>query len=98
VRFAVTNPAKIIGIYPRKGIIQIGSDADFAIVDMKKERTFTDEGLYTKVGWSPFEGKKVKGVPVMTIRRGEVIMDGGEVTGKPGSGKFLAPLSTPKGP
>jgi dihydroorotase/allantoinase len=96
VKLSATNPAKIVGIYPRKGIIQLGSDADLMVVDLKKEKTLTNERLYTKVGWTPWEGRKVKGAPVMTIRRGEVIMDDGEVIGKPGTGKFVAPLGAPK--
>ncbi len=94
VRMAVTNPAKLINIFPKKGIIQIGSDADLVVVDMKKEKTLTGEKVYSKVGWTPYEGRKVRGVPVMTIRRGEIIAEDGDVIGKPGSGKFLTPLGS----
>ncbi|HZW84307.1 MAG TPA: dihydroorotase family protein [Nitrososphaerales archaeon] len=93
VRASSSTPAKIIGVYPRKGVVQVGSDADLVVVDLKKEKTLTSEKVYSKVGWTPYEGRKVKGVPVMTIRRGEVIMEDGEVTAKKGSGEFVAPLA-----
>jgi dihydroorotase len=99
VRVASANPARIINIYPKKGVIQVGSDADLVVVDMKGEKKLTSDKVYTKVGWTPYEGRKVKGVPVATIRRGEIIMQDGDVVGKPGSGKFIAPLgrATPRG-
>jgi len=96
MKLTTTNPSKLLGFYPKKGAIMVGSDADLAIVDMKKERTLTSEGVYSKVGWTPYEGRRVKGVPVMTIRRGEIIMEDGEVIGKPGSGHFVAPLQARK--
>ncbi len=92
LREASTNPAKIIGVYPKKGTIRVGSDADLVVVDMKKEKKLTGENVYTKVGWTPYEGRTVKGIPIMTIRRGDVIMRDGVVMGKPGSGKFVRPL------
>ncbi|MDE1852432.1 MAG: dihydroorotase family protein [Thaumarchaeota archaeon] len=92
VKISSTNPANIVGMFPRKGIIQVGSDADLAVVDMKGEKVLTGEKVYTKVGWTPYEGRKVKGIPVMTIRRGEIIMEDGEVTGKRGTGKFIPPI------
>ena len=91
VRIASYNPARIFGIYPRKGTIQAGSDADLVIVDMKKEETITNETTYTRVGWTPYHGRKVKGVPIYTILRGKVIMENGKVTGKPGDGEFVRP-------
>lgn len=94
VKLSSINPAKIINVFPRKGAIRVGADADLVLVDMKKEITLTSEKVYSKVGWTPYEGRRVKGVPVMTIRRGEVIMQDGEVIGKPGSGSFVAPLGS----
>ncbi|MEM2908408.1 MAG: amidohydrolase family protein, partial [Candidatus Hadarchaeales archaeon] len=85
-----TRPAKIFGLYPRKGIIREGSDADLVIVDLKKEVTIRAEKLHYKVGWTPYEGMKVKGAPVMTISRGVVIVEDGEVQAKPGRGLFLS--------
>jgi D-hydantoinase len=85
-----TKPAQVFGFYPRKGIIREGSDADLVLVDRKKEVTITAEKLHYKVGWTPYEGTMVKGVPVMTISRGVVVAEDGEIIGKPGHGQFLA--------
>jgi dihydroorotase len=93
VKVASTNPSKILGVFPRKGAIQVGADADLVVVDMKGQKVLTSEKVYSKVGWTPYEGRKVTGVPVATVRRGEVIMENGEITGKPGSGKFIPPLN-----
>ena len=82
-------PAKRFGFYPQKGIIQIGADADFAIIDMNKERVISKDQGYSKCGYNPFEGWKVKGVPVHTIVRGTVVMENEKVIGKPGFGKFI---------
>lgn len=82
-------PAKVFGFYPRKGVIQAGADADFAIVDMNRERTISKDQGYSKCGYNPFEGWKIKGIPVYTIVRGEVVMEDGKITATPGYGKFI---------
>lgn len=92
VRISSYNPAKIFGIYPRKGTIEIGSDADLVIVDMEREETIRNEDALTKCGWTPYDGQKVKGVPIHTILRGEPIMYDRKVVGKPGYGKFIEPI------
>lgn len=92
VRITSYNPARIFGVYPRKGVLQPGSDADIVIVDMKREETITNETTYTKVGWTPYHGRKVKGAPVYTLVRGKVVMQDGKVVGKPGDGEFITPL------
>ncbi|MFC1799157.1 amidohydrolase family protein [Thermodesulfobacteriota bacterium] len=84
------NPAKLLGIYPRKGVIQIGSDADFTIIDPHKKMTLSNNNLYTKVGWSPYKDWQINGCPVMTIVRGDIVMQDGKVTAKPGCGKFIS--------
>jgi len=94
VRITSYNPARIFGVLPRKGVIQVGSDADLVIVDMNKEETITNETTYTRVGWTPYHGRKVKGVPVYTILRGKVVMQDGKVVGKPGEGEFVAPVKS----
>jgi dihydropyrimidinase len=66
-----TNPAKIFGLYPQKGVISVGSDGDITILDPEKEVTLTGEGLHSAAGYTPFDGIKVKGYPVMTILRGQ---------------------------
>jgi dihydroorotase len=92
VRITSYNPARIFGVYPRKGVIQPGSDADLVIVDMDREEQITNETTYTRVGWTPYHGRKVKGVPIYTIVRGKVVMENGKVVGKPGDGEFVPPV------
>ena len=96
IQLCSSNPAKIFGVYPRKGAIQVGSDADFAIVDMKKDRVLSGDKMYTKCGWNPYAGREVKGLPEYTLVRGEVVMqDFGQVVGKPGYGEFVSPTLHP---
>lgn len=83
------NAAKIFGFYPRKGATLPGSDADLIICDLKKEWTITSDKVYTKTQLNPQHGQKIKGKVTHTILRGKVIMEEGEVTGKPGCGKFV---------
>jgi len=98
VKLCSENPAKIFDLFPRKGCITLGADADFVVVDMKKEVRLSNEGIYTKCGYNPYAGRLVRGYPVMTIVRGEVVMEEGKVIGKPGYGKFIAPLTSSKSP
>ena len=84
------NPAKIFGLYPRKGVIQVGADADFVVVNMKQELQLQEERLHSKQKKTPFSGWGVKGVPILTMVRGQVVMKDGEVIGKPGSGMLLS--------
>lgn len=76
------GPARIFGI-AAKGRLTIGGDADLTLVDMKKEHTFTHEEMATRCGWTPFAGKKIVGMPVGTIIRGNVVMRHGELVGSP---------------
>lgn len=77
-RLLCENPTKLFKIQ-NKGFIQEGMDADFVVVDMKKELTIDSSKFYSKAHYSPFDGIKVKGVPCMTILRGEVIMKDSEI-------------------
>lgn len=88
-----TNPAKILGLYPRKGAIRIGADADLIVVDMRRDFTIRGESLHSKQRKTPFEGYRGRGLPLMTIVRGEVVMEDGEVRGRPGYGEFQRPIS-----
>jgi dihydroorotase-like cyclic amidohydrolase len=90
VELTSENPAKIFGIYPRKGTIQVGSDADFTIVDMNQEMTLSCEKSFSKSGWTAFDNVKVKGVPTHTIVRGQVVFENGEIKGHPGFGRFAS--------
>ena len=84
-----TNAAKIFGLYPRKGVIQVGSDADIVIWDPAKKKILNDKDQFSKAGYSTYAGKEVTGLPITTIRRGEVVFDNGKILAKPGSGKFI---------
>jgi dihydropyrimidinase len=84
-----TNPAKIFGLYPRKGILAHGSDADITIIDPEKQTILSHKDLHSNADYSAYEGYMVQGWPVCTISRGEIIVDNGKFTGVPGRGKFL---------
>jgi len=84
------NPAKILGIFPQKGSIQVSSDADFVIVNMNQEMTIESKALHSKQKVTLFDGEKVVGTPIMTIVRGKVIMREGQIVTKPGTGKFIS--------
>ena len=94
VEVTATNPAKIFGMYPQKGTIAAGSDADLVIFDPKLEKTITHSMLHENVDYTTYEGFKVTGYPVMTLSRGNVIAKDGEFVGKVGAGKFIK-RSTP---
>jgi dihydroorotase len=74
VRLSSLNPAKIWGLYPRKGTIQAGSDADLALVDLSREHTITDTALQSHSKISPWNGRPVKGLPLHTLVRGRFVM------------------------
>jgi len=82
------NPAKLFGYYPQKGNVSIGSDADLVLVDLQKEQTVDEKSTHSRFT-SAFDNQKLKGWPILTIRRGEVIFREGEVTAVPGSGRVL---------
>ena len=83
------NPAKIYGLFPRKGSFNLGSDGDLVVIDMKKTKQIKNEEIVSACGWSPFEGFKIKGVPVLSMNRGNIILEDGEVVGKPGGAVFI---------
>ena len=83
------NPAKIFGLYPEKGTIAEGSDADLVIVDLDAEHTVGDDATAAHSDFSIFDGMTFRGWPVMTISRGEIIAEGGKLVGEPGRGRYL---------
>jgi dihydropyrimidinase len=89
VDITTTTPAKLYGLYPRKGVIAVGSDADFAIWDPGKMVTIRNEMLHHAVDHTPYEGTRVRGWPVTTISRGEILYADGHVTSNAGRGRFL---------
>lgn len=84
-----TKPAKIFGLYPKKGDIKIGSDADIVIIDPKKQVILKKNILHENVDYTCYENFKLQGYPVITISRGEVIVKDGVFKGKKGRGKFI---------
>lgn len=85
---ATRAPAKVYGIYPQKGTIAVGSDADLAIVDPDLERVVRAEDLQGMSDFSPFEGKTLRGWPVATVKAGEIVARNGKIVGKP-TGRYL---------
>jgi allantoinase len=91
-----TRPAKLFKLYPKKGIITLGSDADLTIVDMKKEWAIKAEYMYSKSAETTiYEGWEVKGKPMLTVVRGEVVSENGEIVGKMGYGRYQKRLTNP---
>ena len=90
VAVSSANPAKLFGLYPRKGTIAVGSDADVVIWDPDLTRTIRDEDILSNGKFSIFAGREVTGWPTVTIRRGEVVYENGQILSEAGSGR-LAP-------
>jgi dihydropyrimidinase len=84
-----TNPARIMGLAPRKGAIAIGADADLAIIHPTRTHTVDPKTMETNADWSPFEGWDLAGFARTTISRGEVIVDDYRVVGREGRGVWL---------
>jgi len=84
-----TNPARIMGLYPRKGAIMVGADADLAIIHPTATRTVTPSSMETNADWSPYEGMELAGFARTTLSRGEVIVDQYKGMGKEGRGRWL---------
>ena len=89
VQVTSTNAAKIYGMYPQKGTIAVGSDADLVVFDPNIETTLTKSMLHENVDYTPYEGFKLKGYPTVTISRGNVIARDGQFVGEEGRGKFI---------
>lgn len=85
-----TNSAKIFGLYPKKGVIRAGADADVAIWNPRKRAPVLAANDHSKADYSPYEGWDVTGWPVTVIRRGEVVVENGLVTGSAGSGQLVS--------
>ncbi len=89
VALTATNHAKLYGLYPKKGTIAVGSDADIAIWDPERETTVTAGMLHDNVGYTPYEGRHLHGWPVTVLSRGRVIVEDGTLAVQRGSGQFL---------
>jgi dihydroorotase (multifunctional complex type) len=84
------NPAKIFGLYPKKGVIRVGAEADMVLIDPHLEEKITADMMFSKCGWTIYEGMTMKGAPVMTFVRGVQVFNENRMTVKPGHGKFQA--------
>ena len=89
VELVSTTPAKLFGLYPRKGTIAVGSDADLVIFDPKRQHTISAKTHHMRVDYSMFEGIRVTGMPDMVLSRGRVIVEGDKFLGTAGQGQFL---------
>jgi dihydropyrimidinase/dihydroorotase len=89
VEVCCKNPAWAGGLYPKKGALVPGSDGDIAVVDLKLKKTVTPETIKSPFN-AFFRGRELTGWPVLTVLRGNVVMEDGEIVGKPGGGQYLA--------
>ena len=84
-----TTPARMFGLYPRKGAIAVGSDADIVIYDPQARQTLSAATHHMNVDYSAYEGLEITGRVVTTLSRGHVVIDDGAYQGNPGHGAFL---------
>jgi len=90
-----TAPARLFGLYPRKGVLAPGSDADVVVWDPGREVDLSQRALHMRVDYSLYEGRTVRGGPERVYLRGELIVEGGRFLGRPGAGRFLARSASP---
>jgi dihydropyrimidinase len=84
-----TNAARIFGMFPRKGIIAPGSDADMVLLDPDQEKTLSVKDSFLSVDWCPYEEMRVRGAPILTMLRGKIIVEEGRFIGEQGDGQFI---------
>jgi dihydropyrimidinase len=89
VELLCTNPAKLFGLYPRKGTLAVGSDADIVVFDPDKRVTISASTHHSRSDYNLYEGTEVQGSPEIVLLRGNVIVDGDQLLAKPGSGQFI---------
>jgi len=89
VTLCCANPARLFGMYPKKGVIAVGSDADLVLIDPEIKTALTFDMLHENTDYTPYEGLQLQGYPIMTISRGEIIVKDGLFVGQMGRGKFI---------
>jgi allantoinase len=89
VRLVAEQPAKIFGLYPRKGAIRVGADGDMTLIDLKCRYRFRADEMQSVGDFSPFDGWKMKGKPVLTMVNGKIVMENGEISGSEKTGIFV---------
>ncbi len=90
VELLSTNPAKLFGLYPRKGTIAVGSDADIVVFDPERRVTISAENHHSKIDYNLYEGTEVTGTPDVVLLRGQVLVENDELVASPGIGEFVA--------
>lgn len=95
VRLVSTNPARMFGLYPKKGTLAAGSDADIVVWDDTERRTVTIQNLHDRMDYTPYEGMTLTGWPSMVLLRGRVVVDGSHSALRAGSGEFIARKARP---
>ncbi|HUI36658.1 MAG TPA: amidohydrolase family protein [Gaiellaceae bacterium] len=90
VELLATNPAKLFGLYPRKGTVAVGSDADLVVFDPEKKLTITAANQHSKTDYNLYEGTEVTGSPEVVLLRGNVLVEGDELVASPGIGQYVA--------
>src|SRR5881296_17901 len=89
VELLSTNPAKLFGLYPRKGTIAVGSDADIVVFDPEKKVTISAKTQHSKTDYNLYEGTEVTGTPEVVLLRGQILVEGDELVAEPGIGQFV---------
>jgi dihydropyrimidinase len=89
VALTATNPAKLFGMYPKKGTLAVGSDADIVLWDGDAQHTVAAATHHSAIDYNLFEGYQVRGKPVKVLLRGRVVVDGDQLLAEPGSGRFV---------
>jgi len=89
VSLTSTSPARLFGLYPRKGTIAVGSDADLLVLDPQLRRMIDGSSMRSRAGYSAYDGREICGWPRFTISRGDVVLEDGQVLARPGRGLWL---------
>jgi dihydropyrimidinase len=89
VELLATNPAKLFGLYPRKGTVAVGSDADLVVFDPEKQVTISAASHHSKADYNLYEGTTVTGAPEVVLLRGRVLVENDELVASPGIGQFV---------
>jgi len=97
IELTATNPARLFGLYPRKGTIAVGGDADLVVLDPQLRRTIDGRSMQSNADYSVYDGREVCGWPRFTVSRGDVVFEDGQVVAEPGRGQLLrqGPMTMP---